>query len=189
MIWGERGLKRTGEGCDPVFTRGRVCGTVPILTAARDFHCRMSLSWWKEHLLPEVGSGGTARLCKPLCYWRTRLKSVMSLKLFIFHVVQCTAHQEQRIKCFFAKHCGKYGCGTEPATKQTTSVCLLPLAPGLQLYLSLLLLIIMTKEMYETNKAVQIPTVYIYVWLGWPCYQYTVVCLNTLLWLADIRST
>lgn len=26
------------------------------------------------------------RLCNPLCYWRARLKAVMSLKLFIFHV-------------------------------------------------------------------------------------------------------
>lgn len=61
-------------------------------------------------------------LCKPLCYWRARLKAVMSLKLFIFHV-QCSAHQEQGI---LARHCGMHGSLQPASVNQTGESLQLP---------------------------------------------------------------
>lgn len=56
-----------------------------------------------------------SHLCKPLCFWSDRLKAVMSLKIFIFHI-QCSAHQEHGI---LARNCGMHG-SLQPASAGQT---------------------------------------------------------------------
>lgn len=86
--------------------------------------------------MPEVEFGRPGRLCKPLCCWGDRLKAVMSLKLFIFHI-QCSAHQERGI---LAWNCGTYGSARpsicRPDRRGVCSLHLVSCRPAFSLHAS-----------------------------------------------------